>query len=68
MYLINLNVVIMTIIKQTIHCNYSSKKMIPGDLWYLDYALFWLLTVVISFVLYQLIEVPFMKMRDKKKA
>jgi peptidoglycan/LPS O-acetylase OafA/YrhL len=42
--------------------------MIPGDLWYLDYALFWLLTVVISFVLYQLIEVPFMKMRDKKKA
>ncbi|MFM1854106.1 MAG: hypothetical protein RL164_1424 [Bacteroidota bacterium] len=68
MYLINLNVVIITIIKQTIHGNYSSKKFIPSDTWYLDYGLFWLLTIAISFVLYQLIEVPFMKLRDKKKA
>jgi len=67
MYLINLNVVIITIIKQTIHGNYSSKKFIPTENWILDYAIFWILTIGISFVLYQLIEVPFMKLRDTKK-
>jgi peptidoglycan/LPS O-acetylase OafA/YrhL len=67
MYLINLNVVIITIIKQNIHGNYSSKKFIPAENWVLDYAIFWILTIGISFVLYQLIEVPFMKLRDTKK-
>jgi len=67
MYLINLNVVIMTLIKHTIHGNYSTKKFVPSTYWYLDYILFWVLTIAISFVLYQLIEVPYMKLRDKSK-
>ena len=67
MYLVNLNVVIISIIKQSIHGNYSGKKNVPGDYWVLDYILFWILTIFISFILYKFIEVPFMKMRDKKK-
>jgi len=67
MYLVNLNVVIIAIIKHTIHGDYSLDKFIPGDYWVLDYILFWILTIFISFILYKFIEVPFMKMRDKKK-
>ena len=67
MYLVNLNVVIISIIKQSIHGNYSGKKNVPGDYWVLDYILFWILTIFISFILYKFIEVPFMKIRDKKK-
>lgn len=66
MYLVNLNVVTINIIKHTIHGNYSNKKFVPGENWQIDYILFWVFTIIISFVLYQLIEVPFMKMRDKK--
>ena len=65
MYLVNLNVVTINIIKHTIHGNYSNKKFVPGENWQIDYILFWVFTIIISFVLYQLIEVPFMKMRDK---
>lgn len=67
MYLVNLNVVTNSIIKQSIHGNYSGKKNVPGDYWVIDYILFWILTICISFILYKFIEVPFMKMRDKKK-
>lgn len=67
MYLINLNVVLITLIKQCIHGNYSSKKFMPAENWLPDYLLFWGLTIGISFVLYQLVEVPFMKLRDQKK-
>ena len=67
MYLVNLNVVTISIIKQTIHGNYSGKKNVPGEYWIIDYLLFWILTIFISFILYKFIEVPFMKMRDKKK-
>ena len=65
MYLVNLNIVTIVIIKQIIHGNYSEN--VPGDYWVLDYILFWVLTIFISFILYKFIEVPFMKMRDKKK-
>jgi len=68
MYLVNLNVVTIAIIKHTIHGHYSVGKFVPGSTWVLDYALFWICTISISFVLYQWIEVPFMKMRDKKRA
>ena len=67
MYLVNLNVVTIAIIKHTIHGDYSLDKFIPDDYWVLDYILFWVLTIFISFILYKFIEVPFMKMRDKKK-
>ena len=67
MYLVNLNIVAIAIIKHTIHGDYSLDKFIPGDYWVIDYILFWLLTIFISFILYKFIEVPFMKMRDKKK-
>ena len=66
MYLVNLNIVSTAIIKNTIHGNYSAGKFIPGDYWVIDYILFWVLTIFISFLLYKFIEVPFMKMRDKK--
>lgn len=66
MYLVNLNVVEFAIIKSTIHGDYSVDKFIPGDYWVLDYMLFWVLTIFISFILYKFIELPFMKMRDKK--
>ena len=68
MYLVNLNVVTIAIIKQTIHGNYSVGKFVAGEGWILDYLLFWIFTISISFVLYQWIEVPFMKLRDKKRA
>jgi len=68
MYLVNLNVVTIAIIKHTIHGNYSIGKFVPGNYWQLDYLLFWLFTISISYVLYQWIEIPFMKMRDKKRA
>ena len=66
MYLVNLNIVTTAIIKNAIHGNYSEGKFIPGDYWVIDYILFWVLTIFISFLLYKFIEVPFMKMRDKK--
>jgi len=68
MYLVNLNVVTISIIKHTIHGIYSSKKFVPGEYWMIDFGLYWIFTIAISFVLYQLIEVPFMKMRDKKRS
>ena len=63
----NLNVVTIAIIKHTIHGKYSGKKFVPGDYWVIDYILFWLFTIIISFLMYKFIELPFMKMRDKKK-
>ena len=67
MYLVNLNLVTYAIIEQTIHGNYLQKNFVPGDYWVIDYILFWLLTIFISFLVYKSIELPFMKMRDKKK-
>ncbi|MDP4637343.1 MAG: acyltransferase [Crocinitomicaceae bacterium] len=69
MYLVNLNVVTIAIIKHSIHgvFNNSLNQELNGY-WGVDYALFWLFTISISFVLYQWIEVPFMKLRDKKRA
>jgi peptidoglycan/LPS O-acetylase OafA/YrhL len=69
MYLVNLNVVTIAIIKHSIHgvFNDSLNQELNGY-WGVDYALFWLFTITISFVLYQWIEVPFMKLRDKKRA
>jgi peptidoglycan/LPS O-acetylase OafA/YrhL len=66
MYLVNLNIVINTLIKNTIHGVYGEKHQ-PGEFWYLDYLLFWIFTIFISTLMYKYIEIPFMKLRDAKK-
>lgn len=66
MYLINLNVVIHVIIKYMINGNLLALHE-PGANWYIEYSLFWILTISISFLLYKYIEVPFMNMRKREK-
>lgn len=66
MYLVNLNLVSRIIIKQWVNGFYGG-KMPTNDLWSVNYILFWILTIIISFLLYQCVEVPFMKLRDRKK-
>jgi len=67
MYLVNLNIVSNMLIKNIINGHYKG-KLPPPDHWYVNYILFWVFTVSISFISYKLIEVPFMKLRDRKKA
>ncbi len=66
MYLVNLNIVTIALISNTIHGNYTSDLYIPGDYWIVDCLLFWIFTIFLSFILYKFIELPFMKLRDKK--
>ncbi len=42
-------------------------KHIVSENWEWDYVLFWVLTIFFSFLLYKLVEVPFMNLRDKSK-
>ena len=66
MYLTNLTVVIHIIIKHAIHGNYLHKHVLPSY-WEYEYLLFWAITIVLSYLTYVTIEVPFMKLRDVKK-
>lgn len=66
MYLINRTIVIDICIKYGIHDNLLNKHSY-NDNWILEYFLFWVLTLGISYLLYIFIEVPFMKLRDVKK-
>jgi peptidoglycan/LPS O-acetylase OafA/YrhL len=66
MYLLNLNIVINVLIKYVFHGNLLH-YYIKTENWIWDYIAFWLLTFVLSYILYKLVEVPFMKLRDKKK-
>ncbi len=66
MYLTNLTVVIHMIIKHAIHGNYLHKHVLPSY-WEYEYLLFWAITIVLSYLTYVTIEVPFMKLRDIKK-
>ena len=66
MYLTNLTVVIHMIIKHAIHGNYLHKHVLPSY-WQYEYLLFWAITIVLSYLTYVTIEVPFMKLRDIKK-
>jgi hypothetical protein len=45
---------------------YTPGKHIVGEKWWLDYLLFWGLVIGISFLMYKFIEIPFMKLRDRK--
>lgn len=66
MYLINLNVVIHVIIKYVFNDNLLRMHEVKSD-WVLEYSLFWLLTIGLSFLLYKYIEVPFMNLRKREK-
>ena len=46
---------------------YTPGKHIVGEQWWLDYLLFWGFVISISFLMYKFIEIPFMKLRDRKK-
>ncbi|MEY3237348.1 MAG: hypothetical protein RI883_1449 [Bacteroidota bacterium] len=65
LYLVNLNVVVNVIIKNTINGTYSG-KYIQNDYWYIDYILFWVFTIAISHTMYKLVEVPFINLRERK--
>lgn len=66
MYLTNLTIVIHILIKHVIHGNYLHKHILPSY-WEYEYLLFWAITIVLSYLLYVTIEVPFMKLRDITK-
>lgn len=66
MYLVNLNVVAIAIIKNTMH-GYYGDKYVATSTWYVDFGLYWLFTILISVLMYKFIEIPFMNMRDHKK-
>lgn len=66
LYLVNLNIVAVAIIKNGINHSDGSKYVIT-DHWLRDYIFFWVFTIVISFFMYKYIEVPFMNLREKKK-
>lgn len=66
MYLVNLNVVAIAIIKNTIH-GYYGDKYVANSTWFVDFGLYWLFTILISVVMYKFIEIPFMNLRDRKK-
>lgn len=66
MYLTNLTIVIHILIKHVMHGNYLHKHILPSY-WEYEYLLFWAITIVLSYLLYVTIEVPFMKLRDITK-
>jgi len=65
MYLTNLTIVIHIFIKHVLHGNYLHKHVLPSY-WEYEYILFWTVTVVLSYLLYISIEIPFMQLRNKK--
>ncbi len=66
MYLINLNVVIHVIIKYVLNDNLLKLHQV-GSNWLIEYSLFWVLTIGMSFLLYKFIEIPFMNLRKREK-
>jgi peptidoglycan/LPS O-acetylase OafA/YrhL len=62
MYLVNLKVVLYMIMKNGIYQQYAGFWRLHPH-WGLDYALFWTLTIGLSFLIYKFIETPFMNMR-----
>lgn len=65
MYLVNWKVVLLIIMKNGIYQQYSGSWKLHEN-WWVDYILFWLITIVLSFLLYRLIETPFMNLRRKE--
>jgi peptidoglycan/LPS O-acetylase OafA/YrhL len=67
MYLLNLNVVVNIIIKFFFHGTLNG-QYVKTDFWIWDFTAYWLLTFVLSFLVYKWVEIPFIHMRDKKIA
>ena len=66
MYLINLSLVIHTLIKFGMN-GLLNEKYLPGSDWYIEYGVYWILTIGLSFICYKFVEIPFMNMRRKEK-
>lgn len=64
LYLVNRTIVIEIIIKYVLHGNLKSRHQMAVN-WFWDYALFWIISFALSFLLYKLIEKPFLKLRDR---
>jgi peptidoglycan/LPS O-acetylase OafA/YrhL len=66
MYLTNLTIVLRIFIKFGLHNNLTSPHQCT-DTWLWEYIYFWFVTICLSYLLYILIEQPFMRLRDLKK-
>lgn len=64
-YLLNRTLVIDFIIKLGLHDERG--KHLAGAYWLLDFALFWILTYLLSYCLFRLVETPFLNLRDSRK-
>jgi peptidoglycan/LPS O-acetylase OafA/YrhL len=64
MYLVNRTIVIDIIFKYFLHDNLL-KKHVFGSYWILEYIGFWLISILLAFLMYKLIENPFLKLRKK---
>lgn len=62
MYLVNRTIIIDLVFKHGLHNNLTMKHQLT-DHWWAEYILFWLLTFALSYLLYRLIEKPFMRLR-----
>ncbi len=62
MYLLNLKIVLLMIMKNGIYHQMTGKFHVHAH-WQLDYGIFWVILVLLSYLMYQFIELPFMKLR-----
>lgn len=62
MYLVNWKVVLIMIMKNGIYQQFEGPWTVTTH-WAMDYCLFWGITIALSYLIYKLIEVPFMHMR-----
>jgi len=66
MYLTNLTIVVHIFIKFGLHDNLRGLHQCT-ETWKWEYIYFWFVTICLSYLLYVLIEQPFMRLRDLKK-
>ena len=62
MYLVNWKVVLIMIMKNGIYQQYQGPWTVTAH-WQWDYCIFWGITIALSYLIYRLVEVPFMNMR-----
>lgn len=67
MYLVNLSVVIHIIIKYMMNGEKLGQRHVAEADWPLEYLLYWVFTIGLSFLFYKLVEIPFMNMRKREK-
>lgn len=64
MYLINRTIMIDIVIKYGLNDNLK-KKHVFSEGWIYEYVFFWIITIIGSFLMYKLVERPFLKLRDR---